>query len=73
AYQSQLIAQLQQKVETYENFNQQLMQLWRENNQQDEKLPEDTDINDSILTPKYVYAIDTLIPYEEYTTLKETS
>ncbi|CAG8721912.1 9379_t:CDS:1, partial [Ambispora leptoticha] len=31
-YQSQLIAQLQQKVETLENFNQQLMQLWREDN-----------------------------------------
>jgi hypothetical protein len=33
AYQSQLIAQLQQKVETLENFNQQLMQLWRDDNQ----------------------------------------
>jgi hypothetical protein len=33
AYQSQLIAQLQQKVETLENFNQQLIQLWRDDNQ----------------------------------------
>ncbi|CAG8747837.1 6064_t:CDS:2, partial [Ambispora leptoticha] len=51
-------------VETLENFNQQLMQLWREDNQQDEKLPENTDINDFTLTPRHVYAIDTLISYE---------
>ena len=43
------------------------------NPRQDEKLPEDPDIYDSTLTPIPVYTIDTLLPYEEYTTLKETS
>ncbi|CAG8743705.1 6502_t:CDS:2, partial [Ambispora leptoticha] len=62
AHQSQLIGQLQQKVEALETFNQQLIQM------QDEKLPEDPDIYNSTLIPTPVYTIDTLIPYEEYTT-----
>ena len=33
AHQSQLIGQLQQKVEALETFNQQLIQMWREDNQ----------------------------------------
>ena len=43
------------------------------NPRQDEKLPEDTDIQNSTLTPIPIYTIDTLIPYEEYTTVTETS
>ncbi|CAG8775996.1 7251_t:CDS:1, partial [Ambispora leptoticha] len=44
-----------------------------DNPRQDKKLPENTDINDSTLTSRHIYTIDTLIPYEEYIILKETS